>query len=393
MRRKRNCEKKKDEQLDANSTFIRDAIRIHKNRYDYSCTQFSGWNKPIKVICIEHGEFQIDKAIQHIKGDSGCPICRGTSIDQAQAIHGKDHFDYSSHLFESITCKTHNITFSSSPSLHIGSGRGCSECVKKSIQSMVLIHTMMRKYGCNYDYSRVKYENANTPVALGCWKHGYFSHMTSSGHFCPHCTTKETQAWMDKCRRIHGDKYHYGLVQSESCVVCPKHGKWSSRYHELGVGCPLCISKPEAHMEQVLGFLAVPFEREFSFPDSKLRYDFRLENGDMIEVDGAQHFKPIFGEENLRAMIHNDAVKTEKCKEEGIRLLRVSETEMERFEEHVKNWKTKTDLITYKGDEYAGLEEMKRKNDMALEIIRLGERIEFDKACDLYTRTKKSKLV
>jgi len=53
--------------------FIKNANKTHKNRYDYSKSNYVGSRKKIEVICKKHGSFMVG-AHSHLK-DSGCPKC------------------------------------------------------------------------------------------------------------------------------------------------------------------------------------------------------------------------------------------------------------------------------------------------------------------------------
>ena len=56
--------------------FIKRSELVHNNRYDYSKVDYKGLNKPVCIICPEHGEFW-QKANGHMYGQ-GCPICGGS---------------------------------------------------------------------------------------------------------------------------------------------------------------------------------------------------------------------------------------------------------------------------------------------------------------------------
>ena len=54
--------------------FIKDAKEVHGNKYDYSKSEYKGWNIPICIICPEHGEFwQLPS--DHTSHMNGCPKC------------------------------------------------------------------------------------------------------------------------------------------------------------------------------------------------------------------------------------------------------------------------------------------------------------------------------
>ena len=59
--------------------------------------------------------------------------------------------------------------------------------------------------------------------------------------------TKATQEFIQKARKIHGNKYDYSRVdyvksKSKVCIVCPKHGEfWQTpNDHLSGKGCRKC---------------------------------------------------------------------------------------------------------------------------------------------------------
>src|SRR5690606_28005755 len=53
--------------------FIKNAYKVHKNKYEYSKVKYKGYNKKVTIICKEHGEFS-QTAGHHIRG-CGCPDC------------------------------------------------------------------------------------------------------------------------------------------------------------------------------------------------------------------------------------------------------------------------------------------------------------------------------
>jgi len=46
-----------------------------------------------------------------------------------------------------------------------------------------------------------------------------------------------------------------------------------------------------------------------------------------VEVQGEQHFEPVWGEENLRRVQRNDEIKRKRCKANGMSLIRVKRRE------------------------------------------------------------------
>lgn len=121
--------------------FIKEAIEIHGNKYDYSKTVYKTARQKVTIICPKHGEFE-QLANAHLQGE-GCFQCERERR---------------------------------------------SKSTEEFINEAKLIH------GDLYDYSKTKYVNRSTPVIIICQKHGEFiqtpfNHLQGKG--CPHCKSKE----------------------------------------------------------------------------------------------------------------------------------------------------------------------------------------------------------
>ena len=105
-----------------------------------------------------------------------------------------------------------------------------------------------------YDYSKIVYKNCDTPVCIICPEHGEFW-QTPYNHVnkkckCPKCSNVynfSTNEWIEKARKIHGNKYDYSKVKYKNqkekvCIICPEHGEfWQNPNNHLnGKGCPYC---------------------------------------------------------------------------------------------------------------------------------------------------------
>ena len=53
--------------------FIKDALKVHGDKYDYSLVEYTGNKQKIKIICHKHGVFE-QVPISHLK-QIGCPLC------------------------------------------------------------------------------------------------------------------------------------------------------------------------------------------------------------------------------------------------------------------------------------------------------------------------------
>ena len=117
------------------SKFISKAKKIHNNLYNYSRVKYVNSYTPVMIGCNRHNYFTSTLPSTHLKGYFNCPECKIKSTEQyikdAVLVH-KNLYDYS--LVEytgalnkiKIICKHHGI-FEQSASTHL-SGSGCSSC-------------------------------------------------------------------------------------------------------------------------------------------------------------------------------------------------------------------------------------------------------------------------
>ena len=122
--------------------FIKEAKKIHGDKYDYSKVEYINNRTKVTIICPEHGEF-VQTPIKHIMGE-GCPKCavkkiwdtRGRIttkewIEKAKKVHG-DKYDYSKVEYKrndikvSIICPEHG-EFMQTPAKHLH-GQECPQC-------------------------------------------------------------------------------------------------------------------------------------------------------------------------------------------------------------------------------------------------------------------------
>ncbi len=115
-----------------------------------------------------------------------------------------------------------------------------------------------RVHGNKYDYALVEYSGTFIPVKIICREHGEFEQTPTHhfrGHGCKPCATlaannarrSNTEQFIAKAKRVHGDKYDYSLVSYERHdlpvkIVCPAHGEFEQKptYHWSGSGCRKC---------------------------------------------------------------------------------------------------------------------------------------------------------
>lgn len=128
--------------------FIKEAIQIHGDRYNYNNVIYVNSYTPIEIICNIHGTFN-QLPSSHIRGN-GCKLCNtdqrksNTSdfLKKAIDIHF-DTYDYSlveyfkSNIKIKIICSKHGV-FEQTPNNHLN-GKGCPFCSSR-IPKLSLIH-------------------------------------------------------------------------------------------------------------------------------------------------------------------------------------------------------------------------------------------------------------
>lgn len=104
------------------------------------------------------------------------------------------------------------------------------------------------------DFSEAVYINKRTKIIVKCPKHGPFTVFPKalfSTLVCPKCDQEvRSQAFIEKAKIIHSDKYDYSKVdyitnKEPVEIVCPKHGSFMQAPgdHLKGYGCSKCSGK------------------------------------------------------------------------------------------------------------------------------------------------------
>lgn len=116
--------------------FIENAIKIHGNKFDYSKVEYVNNKTKVTIICPEHGEFQ-QRPDMHLRG-RGCQKCVGRGktledfIKEARKVHG-DKYDYSESIYKTagtkieIKCNKCGHKFWQQPWSHL-QNHGCPNC-------------------------------------------------------------------------------------------------------------------------------------------------------------------------------------------------------------------------------------------------------------------------
>jgi uncharacterized C2H2 Zn-finger protein len=184
--------------------FIKKAIKIHENFYDYSKIVYIDSQTKIIIICPEHGEFEQTPS-GHLSG-RGCPICANNKKGQTLIYTTKEY-----------------------------------------IQKVNKIHKNF------YNYSKVKYVRSDKKIIIICPEHGEFlqkpvDHLLGKG--CQKCAgiyKPSTEEYIQKANEVHNYEYDYSKVKyldakSKIIIICTEHGEFEQEAssHLGGAGCPIC---------------------------------------------------------------------------------------------------------------------------------------------------------
>lgn len=332
--------------------FIEKAKKVHGNKYDYSKVQYINSSTKVEIICPKHGSFW-QSPNNHLSKARGCPECNGgvtltkeKFVEKAQLVHN-NKYDYSqvnyinSQTKVTIICPIHG-EFEQLPSNHL-QGKGCPNCkggvksnTKEFITKAISIH------GTHYNYDKVEYINALTPVIIICNKCGKEFMQTPQIHLrgsgCIHCYKNElktTEQFVKEATELYKGKYSYektNYINSATKVIitCPIHGDWETtpNNHLRGHECPFCATKSKLE-DEIKEFL-ISENIEF-IPQKKFNWlgrqslDFYIPEYNIgIECQGKQHFiseNSGWNNANYLDYIQNlDNKKKALCSKNGIKL-------------------------------------------------------------------------
>jgi len=348
--------------------FIEKAIKVHGDKYDYSKVDYINSSTKVCIICHEkdnegneHGEFW-QRPSEHLRNE--CPKCANLKrarfgrfsvqqfIDKAKEVHG-DKYDYSkvnyinSSTKVCIICPEHG-EFWMTPCAHIYSKQGCPKCKGIGLDNEEWIKKFKEVHGDKYDYSKVQYTNSKTKVCIICPEHGEFW-QTPYKHYhkhqgCPKCGNISkgklhrltTEEFIEKSKKIHGDKYDYREVNYEKAktkvsIICPEHGRFfiTPNDHLSGHGCPKCGVIESRGENEIYGFLCGLIGK-----DNVIKHD-RDVLGDGREIDiylpqykvGIEFDGLYWHSERKNKMKNYHLSKTVLCEENGIGLIHIFEDE------------------------------------------------------------------
>ena len=339
------------------------ANRVHDNKYNYDKSVYVNTSTKIEIVCPIHGSFW-QTPQQHLKGN-GCPKCGlisrankrkmgiETFIKKAKDVHG-DKFDYSKVEYVNsrekvcIICPKHG-EFWQTPHSHLI--YGCAKCSTEEVHNKQrfttesFIEKAREIHGDKYDYSKVNYINGKNKVIIICPEHGEFeqnAHSHLSGYGCKKCSYEKlkhyqqstTEEFIEKSKKIHGDKYDYSKSKyignkKHLCIICPKHGEfWQiPNTHLSGHGCPKCAKRSSQlqlfnRLNQDLN-LIFDFDKRTEWLGQQSLDIYNETYHFAIEYNGKQHYEPIEffgGEEYYTKICQLDKIKAKLCENNNCKL-------------------------------------------------------------------------
>lgn len=243
--------------------FIKKANKIHKNKYDYSKTEYINSRNKVCIICSQHGEFW-QLANSHLQGQ-GCPEC-------GKVLQGN----------------------------------------KLRTNKKLLLEKFSLLYNNKYEYDLEMLTTLHDKIRIKCPKHGWFyqkaiHHLNK--HECPLCKQKgkkyTTEEFIIRAKEVHGNTYDYSKVlytgkENLIEIICYKHGSfWQKPHNHInGCGCPKCrVTKTQLKIFNILCS---------TFPDEVWLWEYSphwLGNQRIdiynprinlaIEYNGEQHYMPV----------------------------------------------------------------------------------------------------
>ena len=360
-----------------------DAInKIHKANPNYTLlSDFNGWREDITRKCNICGDIRTVKARSLIEKNHGkiriCPVCAAKErAKQKCKTHNKfieelvsinPNIDVLDEYVNSNTklkcrCRIDGHIWEAKPHSLL-QNHGCPECYKRIsnqrtndefISEMKIKHPTivpLSVFARTKDNIKVHctvcdYEWETTPNVL----------LNRDGYGCPKCANHykiPEQEIIERLKIANPNVEYidgYKGIEYHANFKCKKCGnKWHTPMNSVlsGRGCPRCnLSHGALRIEQYLNNLSIDYETEYRFEDCKdtrsLPFDFYIKSKNIcIEYDGEQHFMPVRCNKNItqeemnekfKSQQYRDKIKTEYCKNNNIKLIRIPYTDFDNIE-------------------------------------------------------------
>lgn len=300
--------------------FLRFALRIHGDKYDYSEiteAHITGEYARIPIRCKECSHRWEPVLNHHIHNKTGCPVCKNSipwtleSLTlESQRIHG-DKFDLSENKPEDIKgargyikirCKICEYRWSTRVSCHINNKSGCPKCTSElPLTYKEVIERIREINGNSIDLSHIKESDIK-----GCNSRIYL--------ICNHCT----ESWTPLLRSI--------LYGKSGCPHCKKSigEKLTGR----------CLEKLNIQFDKQVRLESIPTRSfDFGFKINTRKW--------LLEFDGIQHFKfvPYFFDNDItryEKSRESDIIKTREARKEDYNVIRIDYKQIKNIKYHIE---------------------------------------------------------
>lgn len=286
--------------------FIKEAIEIHGNKYNYDNVIYETNKINVLINCLTCWEQFSQSPSSHLDGHgcSNCARCKKMTqkkfIEKSEEKHNHSSIKY---LYDKVIfrdrlkevmifCKECNAYFLQTPKSHM-KGSGCQICANnilktndEFIKQSEKVHT--KNGECLYGYEQCEYTGNKNYVKIRCIKENIIFEQQASSHLAGHgCSS---------CNKGKSEKMVREIVEEITGLKCPS-------------------VKPKFLKNKKTGYnLEIDCYNE--------KYNFG------IEYDGLQHsqYVPYFhrnGIKDFEDQQKRDKFKDEKCKDNGTILIRV----------------------------------------------------------------------
>lgn len=308
---------------------------------------YKGTHTRIKVICSQNHEWSCMPS-SFIQGHR-CRICLGQDFetvkqnfldklkDEGYKLIGK-YKGVDSRV--DVICKSSHI-WSCRPADFMR-GTRCKICAGNDTK------TAKQNFLDKLDYEGYKligeYKNVSTKIKLICHNHHEWDCRPADfmqGHRCRICLGLDSEvAKQSFLNKLEEEGYkligEYKGNKTKVKVLCPQNHKYdcTSNNFMSGQRCPICKcnSHGERLTKKILDEYNCKYESQKKFDGliglggGLLSYDFFVDNYLLIEIQGEQHYKPIYwygGEDRFKQQQKHDRLKREFAKENGYELLEI----------------------------------------------------------------------
>ena len=239
----------------------------------------------------------------------------------------------------------------------------CKECnYEKARERYAYSYKYVKEYIESFGHKLIskEYKNSRSELEISCPNKKHKSYKTTlmlfkkSKYKCPECRSEHLGDWKRlnyNCVKDYIESFgykmistHYRTARDKIIIQCQNsHEPYKTTYDKFkqGYRCPHCSQpKGEKYIEEILNIHNIQYETQYKFKDCKLYrtlpFDFYLPDYNCcVEFDGRQHYEIIKYFGGLDRFIDTkirDTIKTEYCKNNNIKLIRIPYWEMKDIE-------------------------------------------------------------